>query len=78
LPPRKSLTVMDVNFASPDLTTYTTYDMQTLQLIEFEELPRLIAGHNGMVLRRDVDMEDLSASELSACETRLSAALCRA
>lgn len=78
LPPRKTLTVMDVNFAAPDLTTYTTYDMQTLQLIEFEELPRLIAGHNGVVLRRDVNLDDLSASERSACETRLGAALCRA
>ncbi|GBO53990.1 hypothetical protein APA_1938 [Pseudanabaena sp. lw0831] len=78
LPPRKSLTVMDINFASPELTTYTTYDMRTMQLIKFEELPRFISGHNGMVLRRDVKMEDLSASERSSCESRLSADLCRA
>ncbi|MBD2257847.1 metallophosphoesterase [Pseudanabaena sp. FACHB-2040] len=78
LPPQKALTVMDISFASPDLTTYTTYDMQTLQLIELEQLPRQITGHNGRVLRRDVDAEDLTASELSACESRLSADLCRA
>lgn len=78
LPPRKALTIMDINFTSSDLTTYTTYDMQTLELIEFEQLPRFIAGHNGMVLRRDVEMDDLTASEISTCESRLSADLCRA
>ncbi|NEQ98390.1 MAG: metallophosphoesterase [Cyanothece sp. SIO2G6] len=76
--PRKALTVLDVNFADPDLTTYTTYDMQTLALIQFEELPRFISGHNGMVLRRDVEMEDLSQEERSRCEAQLSAELCRA
>jgi 3',5'-cyclic AMP phosphodiesterase CpdA len=78
MPPRKSLTVIDLNFSSPEITTYTTYDMQTLQLIKYEELPRLIAGHNGMVLRRDVKMADLSRSELSACESLLGKNLCRA
>jgi hypothetical protein len=78
LPPRKALTVLDVNFDDPDLTTYTTYDMQTLALIEFEELPRFISGHNGMVLRRDVEMEDLSQEERSRCEAQLGAELCQA
>ena len=77
LPPQKALTVMDINFVSPDLTTYTTYDMQTLSLIEFEQLPRFITGHNGMVLRRDLEMEDLTASERSICEDRLGVDLCR-
>ena len=78
LPPRKSMTVLDVNFASPDLTTYTTYDMRTMQVIKLEELPRSISSHNGLVLRRDVKMEDLSASERSTCEGRLGSDLCRA
>ncbi len=78
LSPLKTLTVLDINFASPDLTTYTTYNMQTLQLIELADLPRLITGHNGMVLRRDVEINDLTASEQSLCERRLSAELCRA
>jgi len=78
LPPRKSITVMDINFSSPALTTYTTYDMRTLQLIKFDELPRFISSHNGMVLRRDVKMEDLSSSERATCEGRLSSDLCRA
>jgi hypothetical protein len=78
LQPRKALTVLDINFDDPELTTYTTYDMQTLALIELEELPRFISGHNGMVLRRDVAMEDLSQEERSLCESQLGAELCRA
>ncbi|HHP7232307.1 MAG TPA: metallophosphoesterase family protein [Xenococcaceae cyanobacterium] len=62
LPPQKALTVIDINFADPDLTIYTTYDMQTLKLIELEQLPRSITGHNGIVLRRDLEMEDLTKS----------------
>ncbi len=76
LPPRKTLTIVDVDFEDPDLTTYTTYDMQTLATIEYEELPRFLAGHNGMVLRRDVTYEDLSADEQAVCEQRLSKSLC--
>lgn len=53
----KSLTVIDVNYADPDLTTYTTYDMQTLALIELEVLPRSLNGHNGQLLRRDVSQD---------------------
>ncbi|MEM9219136.1 MAG: metallophosphoesterase [Cyanobacteria bacterium P01_F01_bin.150] len=78
LPSQKALTVIDINFGSPELTTYTTYDMQTLGLIEFGQLPRFISGHNGMVLRRDVEMEDLSVEEKADCKRRLSEALCRA
>lgn len=77
LPPRKALTVIDIDFSNRELTTYTTYDMQTLELIEYEQLPRSIAGHNGMVLRRDVAPEDLTASERADCERRLSVELCR-
>lgn len=76
LPPRKTLTVIDVNFAASDLTTYTTYDMQTLKLINNQELPRYLAGHNGMVLRRDV--ESLNAAEQATCEQKLGSQLCSA
>jgi hypothetical protein len=76
LPPWKALTVVDIDFAAPELTTYTTYDIQTLDTIEFEELPRFIAGHNGIVLRRDVSYGDLAPDEKSFCEQRLGAALC--
>jgi hypothetical protein len=78
LPPWKAITVLDVDFDTPDLTRYTTYDIQTMDLIEYGELPRFLAGHNGMVLRRDVKYEDLSADEKAFCEGRLGAALCTA
>lgn len=76
LPTRKTLTVVDVDFADPDLTTYTTYDIQTLATIAYDELPRFLAGHNGLVLRRDVTYEDLSTDERSICEQKLGQALC--
>ena len=78
LPPRKSITVLDVKFNSPDLTTYTTYDMQTLQVIENKELPRYVVGVNGLLMRRDVEWSQLTAEERAACETRLGAPLCGA
>jgi hypothetical protein len=77
-PPQKAITVLDVNFDSPDRTTYTTYDIQTLQQIPFDRLPRFLTGHNGMVLRRDVEIDDLSAAERSVCEQRLSREQCLA
>lgn len=54
LPPRKAIMVLDIHYDRPELTTYTTYDIQTLELIEPEQLPPFIDGHNGRVWRRDV------------------------
>ncbi|MGF1482671.1 MAG: metallophosphoesterase [Cyanophyceae cyanobacterium] len=76
LPPQKALTVVDISFDSPELTTYTTYDMQTLAQIEYQQLPRFLAGHNGIVLRRDVEWEELDSSEQAACEQKLGRELC--
>ncbi|WP_416676434.1 metallophosphoesterase family protein [Egbenema bharatensis] len=77
-PPRKTITVMDIALDTSASTTYTTYDMQTLEPIRTDELPRFLTGHNGVVLRRDVEPEELTASERSECENRLNATLCRA
>ncbi|HIK46801.1 MAG TPA: metallophosphoesterase [Leptolyngbyaceae cyanobacterium M65_K2018_010] len=76
LPPWKALTVVDIDFNDPALTTYTTYDMQTLRTIEYEQLPRFLAGHNGMLLRRDVRYEDLKPEEKAFCQERLGKSLC--
>ncbi|NJL45051.1 MAG: metallophosphoesterase [Leptolyngbyaceae cyanobacterium SM2_3_12] len=76
LPPWKALTVIDIDFEDPNLTTYTTYDMQSLQTIEYGDLPRFLAGHNGIVLRRDVAYEDLEPNEKAFCEQRLGKDLC--
>ncbi|MEM6427218.1 MAG: metallophosphoesterase [Cyanobacteria bacterium P01_D01_bin.128] len=76
LPPAKALTIVDISFDTPSLTAYTTYNMQTLQVIEMQTLPRILVGHNGMVLRRDIDWEDLAADEKALCEQRLGAEKC--
>ncbi|NMF84085.1 metallophosphoesterase [Nodosilinea sp. P-1105] len=52
--PWKGLTIVDIDFADPDLTTYTTYNIQTLETVDDEALPRSLRGHNGTVFRRDV------------------------
>jgi predicted MPP superfamily phosphohydrolase len=52
--PRKTITVIDVNFNEDNLTNYTTYDMVNLELIDKKELPRFIKGHNGIIYRRDI------------------------
>lgn len=76
LAPRKTLTVIDIDFDSAEKTRYTTYDMRSLQLIEYAELPRFLTGHNGIVLRRDVRGDELTANERSQCLQKLSEALC--
>ncbi len=76
LPPRKTITIMDIKFDSPELTTYTTYDIQALKQIEFDQLPRFLTGHNGLVLRRDVEWEELAESEKGACLQRLGQKRC--
>ncbi|AFY58949.1 putative phosphohydrolase [Rivularia sp. PCC 7116] len=72
----KAITVVDINFNSPELTTYTTYDMKTLELIEYKQLPRFLTGHNGIVLRRDVEYKDLKAEEKAACIEKIGEKLC--
>jgi len=62
LPTQKTLTVVDVNLEA-ESTTYTTYDMTTLKLIDQQKLPRVIVGPSGMVLRRDVELKDLTPEE---------------
>ena len=57
--PQKTLTVVDIDLASAS-TTYTTYDMKTLQVIDQQQLPRQISGHNGTVYRQDVEAGDES------------------
>ncbi len=64
LPTRKTLTVVDVNLSSQS-TTYTTYDMSNLEVVDHRQLPRIIVGPNGMVLRRDVQWEELTPQEQS-------------
>ena len=62
LPPRKTLTVVDIKVDIPE-TVYTTYDITTMELIEQDKLPRIIVAPNGTILRRDLDWEDLTSAE---------------
>lgn len=62
LPTQKTLTIVDINLESAS-TIYTTYDMTTLNLVDQHKLPRIIVGPNGMVLRRDVELNQLTPQE---------------
>ena len=60
----QTLTIMDV-FLDTASTVYTTYNMNTMEVIDLESLPRLIVGPNGRELRQDVAVEDLTPAEQS-------------
>ena len=66
--PQKTLTVVDIKLESAT-TTYTTYDMTTMKLVDHGKLPRIIVGPNGMVLRQDVQLNDLTPAEKSLSYT---------
>lgn len=68
LPTQKTLTIVDINLESAS-TIYTTYDMTTLNLVDQYKLPRIIVGPNGMVLRRDVELNQLTPQERSLTYT---------
>lgn len=72
----KTLTVVDINFQTPELTTYTTYDISSLKVIKNQELPRFLMGHNGLILRQDVKEQELTSQEKSLCTQRLNQQLC--
>ena len=64
LAPQKTLTVVDISLEAQE-TIYTTYDMRTMELVDMQQLPRLIASPTGLVLRRDVNEDELTAEERS-------------
>jgi len=64
LPIIRTLTVVDINFKDSS-TTYTTYNMSTMQLVDQQILPRLIVGPNGYVVRRDIPEDSLTPAEKS-------------
>lgn len=64
VPPMKTVTIVDFTF-SPLAWRYTTYNATTLEVVQLERLPRLIATRNGQVLRQDVQAADLTPAERS-------------
>lgn len=76
-PPIKTITVVDINFQDPELATYTTYNLKNFAVINHQQLPRLLMGHNGMILRKDVDIKDLTTAEKTACLSKFNLAICQ-
>jgi 2',3'-cyclic-nucleotide 2'-phosphodiesterase (5'-nucleotidase family) len=64
IPPRNTITVVDIDFNSKS-TKYTTYDLKTLAVINIKSLPRLIVWDKNWVLRRDLEWEMLNEDEKS-------------
>ena len=60
--PYQTLTIMDV-FLADMRTVYTTYNMNTMEVVDTESLPRLIVGPNGTELRQDLAVGDLTPEE---------------
>jgi len=76
--PRKALTILDIDFNSPEVTTYTTYDMRTMKPLEYSQFPKFLTSHNGIILRRDVEWAKLTETEKATCLQRLGEKLCQA
>lgn len=74
--PWKAITVLDINPNAAQPVTYTTYNINTLQVVKNNQLPRFLRGHNGMLLRQDV--ETLTAEEKASCLSVLDAQRCSA
>jgi hypothetical protein len=62
--PFQTLTIMDL-FLETSSTVYTTYNMNTLEVVDAQALPRQIVGPNGRELRQDVALTDLTPAEQS-------------
>ncbi|MGB3787284.1 MAG: metallophosphoesterase, partial [Phormidesmis sp.] len=60
----QTLTIMDIFLESTDVV-YTTYNMNTKEVVDLQQLPRLIVGPNGRELRQDVSVADLTPAEQS-------------
>lgn len=52
--PMQNVTLIDIDFDNPQLTTYTTYDMKDLSTVKLEDLPPFLDTHNGKIFRRDI------------------------
>ena len=58
----QTLTIMDL-FLEQGETVYTTYNMNTMEVVDLQSLPRLIVGPNGRELRQDIAIADLTPAE---------------
>ena len=58
----QTMTVLDFFFDTGE-TVYTTYNMNRMELVDTQTLPRQIVGPTGRVLRNDITLADLTAEE---------------
>lgn len=65
----QTMTVLDFFFDTGD-TVYTTYNMNRMELVDTQTLPRQIVGPTGRVLRNDIALADLTAEEQSQTHIR--------
>ena len=62
--PFQTLTILDI-FLGDARTAYTTYNMNTLEVVDPQSLPRLIVSPNGKELRQDISTAELTPEEHS-------------
>ncbi|MBE9061956.1 metallophosphoesterase [cf. Phormidesmis sp. LEGE 11477] len=62
--PYQTLTIMDI-FLEAASVVYTTYNMNTQEVVNLQQLPRQIVGPTSRELRQDVYLEDLTPAEQS-------------
>ena len=55
LAPNRTVTVIDIKLETSE-TIYTTYDMDTLKVVDQSTLPRYIDAPNGRITRRDIEI----------------------
>ena len=55
LAPNRTVTVIDIKVETSE-TIYTTYDMDTLKVVDLSTLPRYIDAPNGRITRRDIEI----------------------
>ena len=58
----QTMTVLDFFFDTGE-TVYTTYNMNSMELVDNQTLPRQIVGPTGRVLRNDITLSDLTTEE---------------
>ena len=65
----QTMTVLDFFFDTGE-TVYTTYNMNRMELVDTQMLPRQIVGPTGRVLRNDISLADLTPEEQSQTHVR--------
>ena len=74
--PQNTVTLIDIEPIA-QTTTYTTYNIKNLEIIEESDLPSFIIGKNGLILRNDISATNLTTAEKQSCLQKLATKLCQ-